>query len=173
MGEAPRSKLAALEVVRYNQVMRALPILLAVSSPFLWAMGRAPKEPPVAQESLRPDVQPSEWQGAFCSVDKPDVRVIDNALAWESLWRRAFNAAPPPADFDTHVAVAVFLGERPTGGYEVEFLEPEIGPAEVVIPYRVQEPEGMAIQAFTQPYAIHMFKKPGVPLRPEMRKADG
>lgn len=106
------------------------------------------------------------WEGPFCSVARPEARVVSDAAAWSALWKEAFGLEAPEVDFARKAAVAVFLGPRNTGGYSVEFLEPVPGRQSFVVRYRERRPSprGFVIQAFTQPYAIRLFPKTGVPL---------
>ena len=80
---------------------------------------------------------------------------------WTALWRQHTSgdssSRPPPAiDFDKEVVVALFLGERPTGGYDVQISRAEQTNDGLIIYYREKDPPpgGMVIQALTQPFHI-------------------
>ncbi|MBI4375495.1 MAG: protease complex subunit PrcB family protein [Elusimicrobia bacterium] len=108
-----------------------------------------------------------EWQGGFCPVSRPSHRVTSNRKEWLELWKLLGQDAPA-ADLKGRVAVAVFLGTKPTGGFSVHFLEPRQKDGVLLIRYRVKAPTGFAIQALTQPYAVRLFSRPsGVQIKVE------
>lgn len=102
-----------------------------------------------------------EFQGQNCAVGEPCEKVIRTAEEWNALWKSCVGAAAPPADFSRQFAVAVFVGLQSTGGYGVEFLEPQTGNAACVVSYRLIRPGPGAFvtQAFTQPYAVRLFDR--------------
>ena len=108
----------------------------------------------------------ARWQGSFSSVTKPEEEIVTDAGAWAALWRKIGQAAPN-VDMSRSFAVAVFLGTRPTGGYGVVFLPPSIEQGEIVIAYREKKPSGMTFEALTQPYAVQLYPKTGLPVRLE------
>lgn len=107
------------------------------------------------------DASPSEWRGQFGGEPEPSARVISAAPEWERLWRETLRGEPPPVDFGRHRAVAVFAGSRSTGGFSVEFLEPEVDGGEAVVRYRIRGPGPgqFVVQAFTRPYAIRLYRR--------------
>lgn len=117
------------------------------------------------------DASPAEWRGSQCAMTEPGARVIADAAAWQALWAAAFGAPAPAVDFSKHLAVAVFAGLKPTGGWSPEFFLPEAARGGVVVPYRVKGPGpgGFVIQAFTQPYAVRLYRRPPGTLRAEER----
>lgn len=108
-----------------------------------------------------------EWKGQNCRVSAPGALTVTDPEQWKELWSKTLGRpeAPPSVDFSKSLAVAVFLGSRPTGGFAVEFLEPVVSGGKAVFAYRVKAPgKGMfVIQAFTQPYAVRVFDRPAVP----------
>jgi len=145
-------------------------VVLAVISGALTlsvAMGRAPRDKKEggAMEDVAKlaatEASPSFWRGAQSGVSKPDIRVVKEEKAWAALWKEEFNTEAPKVDFSRYFAVAVFLGLRNTGGYGVEFLTPVAEKGKVRIAYRVKSPGtgSFVIQAFTQPYAIQLYRK--------------
>ena len=111
---------------------------------------------------------PMEWKGSFCPVEKASHRVVETSAAWEALWKE-LGKPSPAADLKKHFAVAVFLGSRPTGGYSAVFEEAADEKGQTVVRYSVRGPQGMAIQAFTQPYAVRLYPRTGKPARAEAR----
>ncbi|MDO8757513.1 MAG: protease complex subunit PrcB family protein, partial [Elusimicrobiota bacterium] len=66
--------------------------------------------------------KPMEWKGGYGGPIDAGTEVAADEDAWTRLWLRLGSDAPP-LDFNTHFAVAVFAGERPTGGYMIELLD--------------------------------------------------
>ena len=101
---------------------------------------------------------PMEWKGQDAQAPA-GVSVLRDAGSWVKLWARLGKKAPF-LDFQRFVAVAVFIGERPTGGFSIEFLEPIETDAGLAVRYRVNSPTGIATQAFTRPWAVKAYPKP-------------
>jgi len=135
-------------------------------SPAAWGMGkRPPKAEGGAMENATgltvSEVSPNEWRGQYCGVAEPDARVIGDLREWEKLWREAFSKTFPAVDFGKHLALAVFLGTQRTGGYSIEFLEPLADKDNAILRYKLHAPSArqFVTQAFTQPYAVKLYKK--------------
>lgn len=100
-----------------------------------------------------------EKKGQTCGVDEPSTRVIRTQEEWLSLWRD-IGTDPPQDAFSDNTAVAVFLGQKPTGGYGVTLSEPHpAADGSLIIEYKMTTPSGFAIQMLTQPYAVKVFEK--------------
>lgn len=102
--------------------------------------------------------KPMEWKGQYGGPIDPGTMVAADEGAWTRLWLMVGQDAPP-LDFKKYFAVAVFPGERPTGGWTVEFLDPVPKGPDVVVRYRVKEPAGFATQAIAQPWKIRAFPR--------------
>jgi len=139
----------------------------ALSPAGAWAMGRKPSA--FSAQALAPVAR---WQGAFCSVVKPEEDVIANIDEWTALWRK-IGAPAPNVDLSRNFAAAVFLGTRPTGGYGIVFLGASIEQGTLIIPYREKKPSGMVFEALTQPYAVQLYPKTALPIRLENAAQDG
>lgn len=100
-------------------------------------------------------------KGSRSGVREPLQIVIRSQAEWDALWKRHVsietNPPPPPAiDFNKQIVIGVFLGEKPTGGYDVEIIRAEQTDGALVIHYREKNPPpgGIVIQALTQPFHI-------------------
>lgn len=113
-----------------------------------------------------------EWKGAYCDRKKPEALIADSKTKWDAVWREAFGEKAPAMDFSKHVVAAVFMGEKNTGGYAVEFLEPRIKDGKTIIPYKLKSPAkgAFVIQSFTQPYLMKAFEKGKLPVLLEEEK---
>lgn len=77
---------------------------------------------PVAIERLNPP-----GAGTYSGMVDPAREVVRDAVAFETLWKKAWTYTPPPAvpevDFATHVVLVVALGEQGSGGYSIRVTE--------------------------------------------------
>jgi len=113
-----------------------------------------------------------EWKGANGGLPAPAEKIIRTPEEWASLWRQTHaGQVPPPAapkiDFTTQMVLAVFMGERPSGGYAITIEEVAVGDKDVHVTFREQSPPPDAItaQVLTQPYHIVVVKKSALPVR--------
>ncbi len=102
--------------------------------------------------------KPMEWKGQYGGPIDAGTEVATDAAGWTRLWLQLGSDAPP-LDFKKYFAVAVFAGERPTGGYTVEFLEPAPKGKDVIVRYRIKEPTGFSTQAIAQPWKVRAFER--------------
>ncbi len=112
-------------------------------------------------------VPPMEWKGTFSLLDSPDVFIAQDKAQWDVVWAKIGKPAPD-ADLDKNFAVAVFAGQRPTGGYSFAWDKPFERGGKTVVRYHFLKPKGMVIQAITQPYSVHLFPKTGKPVEVEL-----
>ena len=63
-------------------------------------------------------------------------------------------------DFSREMVVGIFMGQRGTGGYEIEITKVERAGSELRVYYRGKSPDpgAMLTQALTEPY--HLIKLP-------------
>ena len=99
-----------------------------------------------------------EWKGQNGGTVDAEERVVTDANGWSRLWLMIGQDAPP-LDFGKYYAVAVFAGERPTGGYVVDFLDPINKGKDATVRYRVLTPTGFTTQAVTQPWKVRAFPR--------------
>ena len=102
--------------------------------------------------------KPMEWKGQYGGPIDAGTEVATDAGAWGRLWLQLGQDAPP-LDFKKYFAVAVFAGERPTGGFTVEFLDPVPKGMDVIVRYRIKEPTGFTTQAIAQPWKVRAFER--------------
>jgi PrcB C-terminal len=100
-------------------------------------------------------------KGFRSGIREPLQTVARNDAEWRTLWQKQVaaqsNPPPPPAiDFKNELVAAVFLGEKPTGGYSIEIVGAEKTNGSLTISYSetVPRPGSMLTQAFTQPFHI-------------------
>jgi PrcB C-terminal len=100
-------------------------------------------------------------KGFRSGISEPLQTVARNDAEWQTLWQKQVavqsNPLPPPAiDFKNELVAAVFLGEKPTGGYSIEIVGAEKTNGSLTISYSETMPRSgsMLTQAFTQPFHI-------------------
>ncbi|MBM2806138.1 MAG: hypothetical protein HW419_4031 [Deltaproteobacteria bacterium] len=103
----------------------------------------------------------SVGKGYRSGVREPLQIVVRSQAEWTALWRRhsnELNSTPPTVLFDKEIVVGIFLGEKPTGGYDTAIVRAERHNDELVIDYQELKPApgGMVTQALTQPF--HMVR---------------
>ena len=100
-------------------------------------------------------------KGSRSGIREPLQAVVRNETEWRELWQKHVsnqtNPPPPPSiDFTKEIVAAVFLGEKPTGGYEIQIVSADrsVGSLTLSFDEKHPPPGGMTIQAFTQPFHI-------------------
>ena len=100
-------------------------------------------------------------KGSRSGVRETSQIVIRSQSEWQALWKKHVSidsnpAVLPAIPFDKEMVAAVFLGEKTTGGYDVEIVAAEQTSGTLVISYREKGPPsgGIVIQALTQPFHI-------------------
>ena len=100
------------------------------------------------------------WSGEYSEFDQFKAMVITNPRTWGNFWRAAFRGRPvPDIDFTRYIAVCVFLGTRPTGGYVVNFGTPYVEGDRMVIPFKERKPTGFVTEVLTQPFGVRIFDR--------------
>ncbi len=108
------------------------------------------------------------------SIDRPRQVVVQDETAWAALWRaHAGDALPPPVDFSTRTVLAVFLGTRTTGGFEVEITGTRQDGGVTVVEWveRRPAPGHMAAMVITSP--AHVVTVPRIVGDVRFEQVDG
>jgi hypothetical protein len=113
-----------------------------------------------------------EWKGYYCNYAKAAKIVIYTADQWKEIWEKAQTLRLPKPelpkiDFAKKMAIAVFMGHRSSGGYEIEIVNISKTEKEIVVEVREREPPpgSPRTMALTQPYHIVVFKRYPLPVR--------
>ncbi len=102
--------------------------------------------------------KPMEWKGQYGGPIDAEQQVITDEAGWTRLWLTLGQDAPE-FDFKKFFAVGVMAGEKPMGGYVIEFLDPVPKGMDVTIRYRVNAPTGFSTQAIAQPWKVRGFPR--------------
>lgn len=105
-------------------------------------------------------------RGAYSGHPEEGRYVVNSQAEWEGLWNRTNSITfpvpdLPEVDFSQSTIIAVFLGQRNTGGYGIEVVEilAQDGGALVRF-HKTSPPAGSFVtQALTQPYHIVKVSK--------------
>lgn len=87
-------------------------------------------------------------------IDQAEQVVARTEAEWEALWKRHAPGRPAPSvDFARHMVVGVFLGSRPSGGYQVEITGARTDGQILIVTWaeRTPPPGAMAAQVLTAP----------------------
>jgi VWFA-related protein len=101
---------------------------------------------PVAMTTINSDM--------MSGIDAPQQVVAKNAAEWRALWQRHAPGRPePPVDFTRNMVVAVFLGSRPSGGFQVDITNVRSDGKTMVVEWaeRRPAPGQVAVQIMTAP----------------------
>ena len=126
----------------------------------------APVAPPAAVASEWRPVQMETLNADMMSgVDRAEQVVVRTDAEWQTLWRRhAPGRTPPTVDFAQRMVVAVFLGSRPSGGYQAEITGVQTDGSTLVVQWRERRPAPgqVAAQVMTAPaHIVTLPRHPG------------
>jgi hypothetical protein len=134
--------------------IRAAAALLAVATAAC-AMGRRPPDAAPTEKTMTSQ----EWKGQMGGPETRGHQVVSDERGWKRVWRELGQDAPE-LDLEKFSAVAVYVGQRPTGGYTAVFDEPVAQGDDLLVRYRIPKPAGFVTQAFTQPWKVRAFARP-------------
>ncbi len=143
-------------------------LVLAVLSAFLITYGRNTTnssqttmvnqvyQPKVAAGSIGTTTFVEITHGTQSEIKKRTNYLITSQEGLTKLWKLIqANAPEPKVDFNTHAIIAVFAGQKPTGGYSISVTKIEDGEMRnVVVTLTSPGADCMVTQAVTTPYQI-------------------
>lgn len=113
-----------------------------------------------------------EWKGYNCGYYEPSRVVIYTEDQWKEIWEKVHalrlpRPQLPKIDFEKKMVVAVFMGNRSSGGYEIEIIKISKTEKEIVVEVKEKEPppESLQTMVLTQPYHIVVIKKSLLPVK--------
>jgi hypothetical protein len=106
-------------------------------------------------------------KGSASGITTPTTLVVRRQEDWHRIWARHASVrtptpGPPQIDFSQEIVIAVFAGERMTGGFTVQVTAIEESAGVIRVTYREigPPPDSLLTQALTQPY--HLVTTPRV-----------
>ncbi|HVS51801.1 MAG TPA: protease complex subunit PrcB family protein [Opitutaceae bacterium] len=115
-----------------------------------------------ASDETSPSTPPrAQWHGTQGGMRAFSVRAIRANADWISLWKQIGREAPQAFDEAHDMAVAIFIGERRTGGYGVEIVGTRPGDDRLIVEFRetTPAPDAMVTQALTTPWAVALVPR--------------
>lgn len=102
---------------------------------------------------------------SFANLVKGDVSeqqlarqvTIRTAAEWKALWKEhAPSAKMPDVDFSKDMVVGVFLGSKPSDGYDVEIVGVRMEEKDLIVEYAQKQPARgtLAAQILTEPFHL-------------------
>ena len=93
-------------------------------------------------------------QSAYQGKEDKSYEVIKDKTSLQNLYALVNDTEVPKVDFSKSRIVALFLGQRNSGGYEIKVKNVEEKAGKIVVTVEETKPEGMATMAITNPYTI-------------------
>lgn len=107
-----------------------------------------------------------QWKGNYSGYTAPSHMVIETEDQWREVWEQVHRFRRPRPelpglDFEEKMVVAVFMGQRSSGGYRIEITQITEKKKEIVVDVVQKEPPPGSIRtmALTQPYHMVVIKK--------------
>jgi len=129
--------------------------------------------PPDARKKPAPNDVPFATieSGSSSGVNVRQGVTIKDQAEWLALWRRhTSNIQPPPSmpnvDFSSEMAIAVFSGERKSGGYSIQVDNIKLAGNKLIVMVSESNPAPGSINMMmlTQPYHIVRLSKSTLPV---------
>ncbi|MEL1243005.1 protease complex subunit PrcB family protein [Flavobacterium sp. DGU11] len=98
-------------------------------------------------------------QEAYGGRDKESAAVITSQSQFIALYNELGWSDVPPVDFEKQNVVALFMGQKSTGGYSISVKSININDDTATIKVLETVPSGMATMAITNPYCIALIPK--------------
>lgn len=96
--------------------------------------------------------------GYYCDHRERGDYIIQTQQEWDELWNKTYGSSSeaPYINFSSNIIIAVYMGERASGGYRIEITN--IGENEEQVRVHIREtspsPGRMVTMLITQPYHI-------------------
>lgn len=101
--------------------------------------------------------------------DEPTFRLVESESEFLALWNRAYGSqldvpTLPDVDFGRETVLAIFQGQRPTGGYGIDVRDATLEGGDLFVDMRFREPAPDAIvtQALTSPWLMVRVLRGGI-----------
>jgi hypothetical protein len=101
-------------------------------------------------------------KGEQSNIDEAKQVVVRTEAEWTKLWQQhSPDRKRPAVDFSKDMVVGVFMGSRPTAGYNVSIVSTFAKDGNVLVQYRESQPRpgAVAAQVLTFPYHLVAIPK--------------
>lgn len=108
----------------------------------------------------------AQWSGQQGGNPTAGDRILRTAEQWQSAWRQVGRDPPRALDRAREMGVAIFRGERTTGGHSVEVVDARVLGESYAITFRATAPApgDFTTQALTRPWAIAIVRRSDLPI---------
>ena len=144
-----------------NKLLIILVVVIVASTVLVTMVEEADLEPEPGAITF--EIIVDAWHGGYSEQISS---VIRNEGDWNRLWQEVTaTIVPPPSapevDFDKYILLAHFMGQRPSGGYAVEFTEVFVEEEKIYVTIQEISPglECGAVAVITNPYQIIQIPK--------------
>lgn len=107
--------------------------------------------------------------GGMSGVNEPGGRVIKNLTEWQTLVGEVMgeSTVASAVDFNKDMVIAVYAGEKPSGGYAIQVKRIELSPTEIVVSAKViaPNPGDATITVLTSPFQWVKVHRSDLPVR--------
>jgi hypothetical protein len=99
------------------------------------------------------------WSGQESGIGSFSTSVVNDAKGWTELWKRIGREPPLVFDASKTTAVAVFIGQRNTGGYSAEITRAYYADTYLRVEYHENRPSAdtRVAQVITTPWVIALI----------------
>ena len=98
--------------------------------------------------------------GRDSQIAEPQHVVVLNDSEWQKVWKAHSDQSTAAVDFAQVMVVGVFLGSRPTAGYQVEIRAVRPSAGSIVVEYVERSPESGALVAQVMTSPFHLVTLP-------------
>lgn len=107
-----------------------------------------------------------QWSGPYGGERSAATRVLRSAAEWSAFWQQVGREPPRTLDPKREMAVAIYLGEKRTGGFSVAIVGTRAQEGKLVVDYRASKPPpgAMVTDALTAPWAIAIVPRSDSPV---------
>lgn len=130
--------------------------------------GRGAASPAMVGQSA----YPLRWEGISCGITEPLTVIAQTLEEWTDIWNAHYQRAGtppgvPPINFNVHIVVGVYAGEKPSSGYSIKIIGTRQTADALEVLYRETSPApGMApAMVLTQPFHLLTLPKNTLPIR--------
>jgi len=100
-------------------------------------------------------------KGDFSNVDDAKQVVVRSEAEWRAIWRQHAGERPmPPIDFAKETVVGVFMGSRPTAGYDIAITKTLEKDGTLWVFYREKTPARGLVLAQVLTFPFHLVAVP-------------
>jgi hypothetical protein len=98
-------------------------------------------------------------QDTYGGLETQSRRVITTQAQFNDLYKELGWGNAPAVDFGRNNVVALFMGQKSTGGYSISVRKIEVSGDTTTVYVSTTQPDGMATMAITAPYSITIIPK--------------